>query len=131
MSFEQVDDFINKIKMEHKFEYLCSSQYPFMEIPELEIKACENKINKENLYIPNIEAPPSIPSSKFNVLQEKIEKIQNEIEKMDVIECPICLDYCIDYVRPKCNHKICVNCFVKNNKTINSNKCCLCRKKIY
>lgn len=136
MSFEKIDKFIDDIKLKHTFEYLCSSQYPAMEIPDITKPVCDVRCwsrleNQENRKFNMIQSDGNITNNNINGLQNKMSKIQKIIEDIDIIECPICLNHCVDYVRPKCNHKICINCFVRNNNTIYGNKCCMCRKKIY
>jgi Zn-dependent metalloprotease len=127
MSFTEVDKLINNIQTEHKFNYLCSSQYPYMEIPEIkqyrikyDIVTSKSLANQENVnYNENIN---------YNEIQNKFSKIKKSLENLNYIECPVCMNYCNDYVKPKCNHKICVKCFMENNKTQYGNKCCLCRR---
>ena len=121
MSFTEVDKLINNIQTEHKFNYLCSSQYPCMEIPEIkqyrikyDIVTSKSLANQENV--------------NYNEIQNKFSKIKKSLENLNYIECPVCMNYCNDYVKPKCNHKICVKCFMENNKTQYGNKCCLCRR---
>lgn len=123
MSFAEVDKLINNIELEHKFNYLCSSQYPSMEIPEIKQYHIKDDIVINNSSLINQE------NIDYNKIQNKFLKIKRGLENLNYIECPVCMNYCNDYVKPKCNHKICVKCFMENNKTQYGNKCCLCRKK--
>ena len=129
MSFAYVDDLIDKIILEHKFDYLCSNNFeefiyeePVIHIP----KHCfePNIENKENEVFQNSQ-------DKFEELEKRLRSIEKKLRTVNIIECPICMNYCSEYVKPQCGHTTCVNCFIKNSKTSNGDKCCLCRKQLY
>ena len=129
MAFAHVDAFIDKIMLEQKFDYLCSNHFeefvyeePVINLP----KDCfePNIENKENEVFQNTQ-------KKFGELQERLLSIEKKLRTVNVIECPICMNYCSEYVKPQCGHTTCVNCFMKNSKTSNGHKCCLCRKQLY
>ena len=67
----------------------------------------------------------------LNILEQELKtEIQREITQSNnnkENECPICMEEIKErnYVMPKCGHRICVNCFVKN-MNINKNTGHLC-----
>lgn len=57
--------------------------------------------------------------------------IETEIVSTSLMtyDCPICYESCTSYVNLKCNHKMCLSCFMTNINHININ-CPLCRSVI-
>ena len=47
------------------------------------------------------------------------------LDFQDNLQCPICLEIKLCVTDPRCNHKICIDCFEKSN--YKKGKCCLCR----
>ena len=127
MSFSDVDAFINKIVLEHKFDYLCSNNFEEFVYEEPVIDT------PKDCFKPNIEYNEIYQNSqdKFGELEKQLLSIEKKLRTVNIIECPICMNYCSEYVKPQCGHTTCVNCFIKNSKTSNGHKCCLCRKQLY
>jgi len=111
---------------------------------------------QEHIYIPvleDISVPEPIPIDisgyigKFNGMIHKVNNIEmelkiettrenrviNECENKDN-NCPMCMDDMGDrnYMVPKCGHKVCMTCVMKNIMTNldSGNLCCLCRANI-
>jgi len=111
-----------------------------------------------NIYMPileDISVPEPIPIPidtsgyivKFNTMIDKLNNIEmelkidttrenrviNECENKDN-NCPMCMDDMGDrnYMVPKCGHKVCMTCVLKNMMTNldSGNVCCLCRANI-
>ena len=132
MAFAEVDAFINKIVLENKFDYLCRNHYEefvyeesMIDVPKRRFVDLAPRVeNKENESFQNTR-------EKIGKLQERLLSIEKKLRTVNIIECPICMNYCSEYVRPQCGHTTCVTCFMKNSKTSNGHKCCLCRKQLY
>ena len=47
-----------------------------------------------------------------------------------LIDCPICLTECNQYISTECNHNFCLKCYLTNYLYSNINKCALCNNKL-
>jgi len=65
---------------------------------------------------------------KVNQLEKTLKETMNR--ETNENDCPICMeDMGNHFVSPECGHKLCIKCFATTIR-LNSNQCCLCRRKM-
>lgn len=62
--------------------------------------------------------------------QLKILLIEKQIKNAINNKCLICMEAMDIYIKPPCQHCVCKTCYEKSLKSINGNKCCMCRTPI-
>lgn len=143
-SFKIVDDFIEKMKKEKEInDYINNGIYPdylsSSNSPPIKFDKVNKFIQYHNIEIPNIDLSyetylyNKIKQTEYEI-KKTIEQIDRENDEIEDNKCPICYKEIKnnDFILPKCQHKICVSCFVTTLKYKGENniKCCLCRRSI-
>ena len=144
--YDEIDAYIQKLNDEKEItDFIEKGKYPD-----------RLTSRQEHIYIPvleDIQVPEQIQIDtsgyivKFNGMIHKVNNIEMEL-KIDTMRenriinecenkdnnCPMCMDYMGDrnYMVPKCGHKVCMTCVLKNMMTNldSGNVCCLCRANI-
>ena len=144
--YDEIDAYIQKLNDEKEItDFIENGKYPD-----------RLKSRQKHIYIPvleDISVPEPVPFDtsgyivKFNGMIHKVNNIEmelkidttrenrviNECENKDN-NCPMCMDDMGDrnYMVPKCGHKVCMTCVMKNMMTNldSGNVCCLCRANI-
>lgn len=62
-------------------------------------------------------------SIKISIVEAKIKEAMSNT-------CLICMEPLDVYVITPCKHPVCQSCYFKSLKSVNGNKCCLCRQAI-
>jgi hypothetical protein len=132
MSFEEIDKTIQQNKQYYEIKNFIEND----KLPDKfysEVKVISSTITPINELIPlfnNHKIKPINLTPHINKCNNIIKVIQDMQDNM----CAICYEdiEINNCVTPKCNHKVCIQCYSKNlilNK--NGNKCATCRQIIF